>query len=98
MLATGATAPLARRSQEVINANDVQRYVERRYGITGWGAKIFAAIATGTSLIDYADAAGINVGTARWCLEQALAKTGVQRTSELVRQVLDEMAKNTAMI
>ena len=37
---------------------------------------------------DYAGAARITIGTARWYLKQALAKTGAHRQSELVRHVI----------
>jgi DNA-binding CsgD family transcriptional regulator len=60
----------------------------RTFGLTGAEAKLAAALATGTSLTDYADAARITIGTARWYLKQALAKTGAHRQSELVRHVI----------
>jgi len=60
----------------------------RTFGLTGAEAKLAAALAAGTSLVDYAGAARITVGTARWYLKQALAKTGAHRQSELVRHVI----------
>jgi len=60
----------------------------RTFGLTGAEAKLAAALATGTSLTDYAGAARITIGTARWYLKQALAKTGAHRQSELVRHVI----------
>jgi DNA-binding CsgD family transcriptional regulator len=63
-------------------------HLARTFGLTGAEAKLAAALATGTSLTDYADAARITVGTARWYLKQALAKTGAHRQSELVRHVI----------
>ena len=63
-------------------------HLARTFGLTGAEAKLAAALATGTSLTDYADAARITIGTARWYLKQALAKTGAHRQSELVRHVI----------
>jgi DNA-binding CsgD family transcriptional regulator len=60
----------------------------RAFGLTGAEAKLAAALATGTSLSAYAEAAQITIGTARWYLKQALAKTGAHRQSELVRHVI----------
>jgi len=58
------------------------------FGLTAAEAKLAAALATGSSLTDYADTAKITIGTARWYLKQALAKTGAHRQSELVRHVI----------
>jgi DNA-binding CsgD family transcriptional regulator/PAS domain-containing protein len=63
-------------------------HLARTFGLTGAEAKLAAALATGTSLTDYADAARITIGTARWYLKQALAKMGAHRQSELVRHVI----------
>jgi len=63
-------------------------HLARTFGLTGAEAKLAAALAAGTSLTDYADAARITIGTARWYLKQALAKTGAHRQSELVRHVI----------
>ena len=63
-------------------------HLARTFGLTGAEAKLAAALATGTSLVDYAGAARITIGTARWYLKQALAKTGAHRQSELVRHVI----------
>ena len=60
----------------------------RVYGLTPAEAKLAAALASGSSLGTYADNARITIGTARWYLKQVLAKTGVHRQSELVRQVV----------
>jgi DNA-binding CsgD family transcriptional regulator len=65
-------------------------HLARTFGLIGAEAKV-AALATGTSLADYAGAARITIGTARWYLKQALAKTGAHRQSELVRHVLSAM-------
>jgi len=58
------------------------------FGLTAAEARLAAALATGSSLTAYADAAKITIGTARWYLKQALAKTGAHRQSELVRHVI----------
>jgi len=75
--------------------NDPDRAVQfpadrltQAFGLTGAEAKLAAALATGTSLSAYADSAQITIGTARWYLKQALAKTGAHRQSELVRHVI----------
>jgi DNA-binding CsgD family transcriptional regulator len=96
-----ATTPLAdlafdlSRPAALLLINDPDRAVplpaERlasAFGLTSAEAKLAAALATGTSLSDYADAAQITIGTARWYLKQALAKTGAHRQSELVRHVI----------
>jgi DNA-binding CsgD family transcriptional regulator/PAS domain-containing protein len=58
------------------------------FGLTAAEAKLAAALATGSSLTAYAETAQITIGTARWYLKQALAKTGAHRQSELVRNVI----------
>lgn len=63
-------------------------HLVRVYGLTLAEAKLAAALAGGSSLGAYADNARITIGTARWYLKQVLAKTGVHRQSELVRQVV----------
>jgi DNA-binding CsgD family transcriptional regulator len=60
----------------------------RAFGLTAAEARLAAALATGTSLTDYAGRAQITIGTARWYLKQALAKTNSHRQSELVRCVI----------
>jgi DNA-binding CsgD family transcriptional regulator len=60
----------------------------RAFGLTAAEARLAAALATGTSLTDYAETARITIGTARWYLKQALAKTNSHRQSELVRCVI----------
>jgi DNA-binding CsgD family transcriptional regulator len=60
----------------------------RAFGLTAAEARLAAALATGTSLTDYAGTAQITIGTARWYLKQALAKTNSHRQSELVRCVI----------
>lgn len=62
--------------------------IARLLGLTGAEARLAAALAGGTSLADYAEAAGITEGTARWTLKQALAKTGTDRQSAFVALVL----------
>jgi DNA-binding CsgD family transcriptional regulator len=89
-IALDATRPAA-----LLLINDPDRAVQfptdrlaRAFGLTGAEAKLAAALATGSSLSAYAEAAQITIGTARWYLKQALAKTGAHRQSELVRHVI----------
>lgn len=60
----------------------------RLLGLTGAEARLAAALACGASLADYAAAAGITEGTARWTLKQALAKTDTEKQSALVALLL----------
>jgi DNA-binding CsgD family transcriptional regulator/PAS domain-containing protein len=98
-LADGALDLDLGRPTTLLLINDPERAVQlptehlaRTFGLTGAEAKLAAALATGTSLADYANAARITIGTARWYLKQALAKTGAHRQSELVRHVLSAMS------
>ncbi len=58
------------------------------YGLTPAEARLAAALATGQSLKDYATDSGIALCTARWQLQQVLAKTDTHRQSDLVRLIL----------
>ncbi len=51
-------------------------------------ARLTAALAAGQSLKDYATGSGIALCTARWQLQQVLAKTDTHRQSDLVRLIL----------
>jgi DNA-binding CsgD family transcriptional regulator len=89
-IALDATRPAA-----LLLINDPDRAVQfptdrlaRAFGLTSAEARLAAALATGSSLSAYAEAAQITIGTARWYLKQALAKTGAHRQSELVRHVI----------
>jgi DNA-binding CsgD family transcriptional regulator/PAS domain-containing protein len=62
--------------------------VVRLYGLTPAQARLACALASGDSVEDYAERAGITISTARWTLKQVLARTGVERQSELVRLLL----------
>lgn len=57
------------------------------FGLTPTEACLLAALATGSSVEQYAQQRGVSVGTARVQLKSCLKKTGVQRQSELVRLV-----------
>lgn len=61
-----------------------QARLMRLLGLTPAEARLVAALAGGATLGDYADSAGITLGTARWTLKQALAKTGTDRQSSLI--------------
>ena len=54
------------------------------FGLTPAEARLAAALAARQSLEEYADAAQITIGTARWTLKRVLEKTGCRRQSELV--------------
>jgi DNA-binding CsgD family transcriptional regulator len=96
-IALDATRPAA-----LLLINDPDRAVQlptdrlaKAFGLTGAEAKLAAALATGTSLSAYAETAQITIGTARWYLKQALAKTGAHRQSELVRHVITAVGPMT---
>jgi DNA-binding CsgD family transcriptional regulator len=58
------------------------------YGLTAAEARLAAALAAGQGLRDYATGSGIALCTARWQLQQVLAKTDTHRQSDLVRLIL----------
>jgi len=58
------------------------------YGLTAAEARLAAALAAGQNLRDYATSSGIALCTARWQLQQVLAKTDTHRQSDLVRLIL----------
>lgn len=62
--------------------------IARLLHLTAAEARLAAALAAGLSLADYAERAGISLGTARWTLKQVLAKSGTNRQAELVALVL----------
>jgi DNA-binding CsgD family transcriptional regulator len=57
------------------------------FGLTPTEACLLAALATGSSLEQYAQRRGVSVGTARVQVKSCLKKTGAQRQSDLVRLV-----------
>jgi len=57
-------------------------------GLTPAETRLVLAIASGRSLREHAEAAGITEGTARHYLKHALNKSGVNRQAQLVRLVL----------
>ena len=58
------------------------------YGLTAAEARLAAALAAGQGLKNYASGSGIALCTARWQLQQVLAKTDTHRQSDLVRLIL----------
>jgi DNA-binding CsgD family transcriptional regulator/PAS domain-containing protein len=56
--------------------------------LTGAEARLAAALASGVSLAEYAERTGVTLGTARWTLKQALAKTGADKQATLMALVL----------
>lgn len=66
--------------------------LESLFGLTPTEARLLGALATGSSVEDYALQRGVSVGTARVQLKQIQAKTGQHRQSDLVRLVLSSAA------
>lgn len=64
------------------------RYIAELFGLTPAEACLAATLARRASIADYAQGAGIALGTARWRLKKVLAKTGTCRQSELVSLIL----------
>jgi len=62
--------------------------IRQLYGLTRTEAVVARALASGDSLDDYADRAGIAVSTARWQLKQIQSKMGVRRQIDVVRILL----------
>lgn len=62
------------------------------FALTPAEARLAAALASGTSLAEFASERGIALGTARIQLKQALAKTGSGRQAELVRKLCGSVA------
>lgn len=60
-------------------------HLARQFNLTPAEARIAAALADRKSIEEYAEQAGITIGTARWTLKRVLEKTGCRRQSELVR-------------
>jgi DNA-binding CsgD family transcriptional regulator len=65
------------------------------YGLTPAESRLAAAIAQGVSVSDYASGRGLAVGTARVQLKQVLAKTGMNRQAELVRELGESILART---
>lgn len=66
--------------------------LESLFGLTPTEARLLGAIATGSTVEDYALQRGVSVGTARVQLKQIQTKTGQRRQSDLVRLVLSSAA------
>lgn len=66
--------------------------LENLFGLTPTEARLLGAIATGSTVEEYAQSRGVSVGTARVQLKQIQAKTGQHRQSDLVRLVLSSAA------
>jgi DNA-binding CsgD family transcriptional regulator len=66
--------------------------LESLFGLTPTEARLLGAIATGSTVEEYAQLRGVSVGTARVQLKQIQAKTGQHRQSDLVRLVLSSAA------
>ncbi len=70
--------------------------LENLFGLTPTEARLLGALATGSSVEDYALQRGVSVGTARVQLKQIQAKTGQHRQADLVRLVLSSAATHLA--
>ena len=66
--------------------------LESLFGLTPTEARLLGAIATGSTVEEYAQMRGVSVGTARVQLKQIQAKTGQRRQADLVRLVLSSAA------
>ena len=60
-------------------------FVQAVYGLTPAEARLAQAIAAGTALKDYAEAAGVSINTVRTHLAHIFTKTDTKRQSDLVR-------------
>lgn len=72
----------------VTDPDDVTRppaeHLAHHFGFTPAEARLAAALAARQSLEEYAEQAGVTIGTARWTLKRVLDKAGCRRQSELV--------------
>jgi DNA-binding CsgD family transcriptional regulator len=67
------------------------------FGLTPTEASLVAALASGSSVAQYAQQGGVSVQTARKHLKHALEKTGTRRQSELVRLVCTSVAAHVSV-
>ena len=88
----GATAAVLIRDPESDTAAPPE-VLAALYGLTPAESRLAAAFSAGQSVKDYAEAAKITIGTARWTLKQVMAKTDTRRQSELVRLLLAGVAR-----
>lgn len=61
--------------------------IARVFSLSPAESRLAAALCTGLTVNEYADAHGVTVGTARFQLKQVLAKTGARRQSDLIRSL-----------
>lgn len=66
------------------------------FGLTRTEACLVAALATGSTVEEYANHRGVSVETARRQLKFSLKKTGTRRQSELVRLICTSVAAHVA--
>ena len=62
--------------------------LRRLYGLTSAEARVAAALATGATVREIAEGAGVTDHTVRWALKQIFAKTDTRRQAELVSLLL----------
>jgi DNA-binding CsgD family transcriptional regulator len=59
-----------------------------RYNLSPAEARLAAALASGQSMNEYAEARSVSLNTARTQLKSTMMKVGVRRQVDLVREVL----------
>lgn len=65
-----------------------ESYLTQRYGLTASEARLLSALIAGQDLADYAESAGVGIGTVKTHLKSLFNKTDCHRQVELVRTVL----------
>jgi len=66
------------------------------FGLTQAEARLAAALASGESMMRYADRNGISVNTVKTQLRQVFTKTGCSRQAELIRTIYSDLAVRLA--
>lgn len=90
----GATAFVVylNRAKPVLTDGSVD-FVSKTFGLTKTEARLSVLLASGLSIDDIAHRLGVTRTTARTYCKSALAKTGAPRQAELVRRVLQSLAR-----
>jgi DNA-binding CsgD family transcriptional regulator len=65
--------------------------LEQLFGLSPAESRMAASLASGSTVCEYADEAGVTEETARFRLKQVLAKTGARRQADLVRMILSSL-------
>lgn len=69
--------------------------IGRLFGLSPAESRVAAALCSGLSVAEYAEAHGVTSGTARFQLKQVLAKTGAERQSDLIRKLCSSVVGMT---